>query len=366
MEIVRKKTRVIRIGNVSIGGDNPILVQTMTSIPAHDIGKTIAQIKKLEETGAEIIRVAVPDKKAAFSLGKIKKQMKVPLVADIHYDYKLAIESINQGADKIRINPGNIGGPERVRLIIGKARERNVPIRIGVNEGSLNIIKNNNSYYLLNPNRRAHQMVKELLQYIKIFESDNFFNLVLSLKSSDILTTVSAYKMISNLRDYPLHIGITEAGGLVAGSVRSSIGIGMLLSEGIGDTIRVSLSAHPQEEIKVGREILKSLSLRKMGPYIISCPTCGRCNVDIIGTVNNAEKMIDKLTKLKPALKKTSIKVAIMGCVVNGPGEARDADIGIAGGKTWGILFKKGKAVKRIKEKQWLPALEKEILSIAR
>lgn len=361
MEINRKKTKQISVGSTAIGGDAPVCIQSMTSVSMSKFGALVSQIKKLEEAGAELIRVAVPDMKSALCLGRLKKKMKVPLIADIHYDYKLALESIKQGVDKIRINPGNIGGFDRVKLIIDSARQKNVPIRIGVNSGSLKILQQGDKFHKLDSKMRAHHMVKELIEYIKYFEKENYTNLILSLKSSDVLTTLSAYRMIANLRDYPLHLGITEAGDVMAGTVQSCIGIGTLLAEGIGDTIRVSLTADPVQEIKVAREIIKALGLRNLGPRIISCPTCGRCQVDIMNIVGKTGRMIEKMTKTNPKLNKSNMKIALMGCSVNGPGEARDADIGFAGGKKWGIFFKNGKQIKRLKSSNWLNLLEKEI-----
>ena len=337
----------------------------MTTLPVSDVKRTVRQICGLKDAGAELVRVAVPDIKSALFIKDIKKSVDIPVIADIHFDYRIAVEAIKNGADKIRINPGNIGGADRVKIIIESARKRNVPIRIGVNSGSLKALKEGDSFFALDSKMRAQAMVRELLEYIKIFERENYTNLVLSLKSSDVLTSILSYRMISNLRDYPLHLGITEAGDMVGGTVRSAIGIGTLLSEGIGDTIRISLSADPVEEIKVGKEILKSLNLRKLGPVMISCPTCGRCQVNIIDMVSKTGRLIEELTAKNAGLRKTNIKVAVMGCVVNGPGEARDADIGFAGGKNWGMLFKRGKKIKRIRPASWTRELKKELVKKA-
>ena len=334
MSYKRKMTREVRVGDVKIGGNNPISVQSMTNTDTRDVEKTVAQIKRLEEVGCDIVRVAVVDMDAAKSISKIKEQVNIPIIADIHFDYRLALEAIEQGVDGIRINPGNIGSIERVKAVVEKCKERDLKIRIGVNGGSLEkeLLKKYGS-------PTAEALVESAMGHIKILEDLDFHNIVISLKSSDIYTAVEAYELMSQKVDYPLHIGITEAGGVRAGTIKSSIGIGSLLLKGIGDTMRISLTGDPVEEVKVGKDILRSLNLLNDKIKIVSCPTCGRCNIDLINIANEVENKIQDLDK--------NMTVAIMGCVVNGPGEAREADIGIAGGKGQGILFKKGKLQKR-------------------
>ena len=350
--IKRHKTAKVRVGNIYIGGNAPVSVQSMTKTDTRDVKSTIAQIKRLEEEGCEIIRCAVPDMEAAQKLGQIKKRIKIPLVADIHFDWRLAIESINQGADKIRINPGNIGKQEYVEEIIKKAKKAKIAIRIGINAGSLKSLH----IRPLTVYQRAQIMVSSALDYIKMFETMDFGSIVISLKASDVPTTIESYKLMSQKSNYPLHLGVTEAGTKLSGAIQSSVGLGALLSEGIGDTIRVSLTDNPIEEVKVGYQILRTLGLRQRGAEIISCPTCGRCEIDII---NIAQEIEDKISLLK--LNKKPIKIAIMGCVVNGPGEAKESDIGIAGGKNSGLLFKKGKIIKKVKENELVKTLIEEI-----
>ncbi|MDO9464582.1 MAG: flavodoxin-dependent (E)-4-hydroxy-3-methylbut-2-enyl-diphosphate synthase [bacterium] len=341
----RRNTRPVKVGNIIIGGGAPISVQSMTKTDTGDIDATVRQISSLEKTGCEIIRVAVPDIKAAKCLGKIKKQINIPLVADIHFDYKLALEAIKQGVDKLRLNPGNISSQKHLSMIISAAAEKDIAIRIGVNAGS---IKKNPKSEIRNPKL----MVGECLKYLKIFEKRKFYNIIISLKSSDVLSTVEAYRQMASKCDYPFHLGITEAGPLPEGLIKSSVGLGILLSEGIGDTLRVSLTAPPEEEVKAGFQILQSLKLREYGPEIISCPTCGRCKIDVIKIVTKLKKQLEPI-----ALQLPSIKIAVMGCEVNGPGEAKEADIGIAGGKISGILFCKGKIVKRVKKEKLVQEL---------
>lgn len=343
----RKKTKVVKIGNIKIGGGNPVAVQSMANTDTRDVKSTIKQIKELEKAGCEIIRVAVPDEKAAKAIGEIKKGIKIPLVCDIHFDYKLALESINQGADKIRINPGNIGSTDKVKQVVLACKKRKIPIRIGVNVGSLKteIVKKYG--------RTPKGMAASALENIRILEGLNFRDIVISLKASDVLRTVEAYRMLSKKVNYPLHLGITEAGTPKSGIIKSSIGMGILLEEGIGDTLRVSLTENPVEEVRVAWEILKALNLRKRGPVLVSCPTCGRTEINLIKLANQVEKELLKIEK--------PIKVAVMGCVVNGPGEASEADIGIAGGKKAGVLFKKGKIIKTLPENKLLTELLKEI-----
>ena len=343
----RKKTKVVTVGDIKIGGDNPITVQSMTTTDTRDVNSTVNQIKGLEEVGCDIIRVAVPDMEAAQKLGDIKKQINIPLICDIHFDYRLALESIKQGVDGVRINPGNIGDIDRVKMVVEKCRERNLKIRIGVNGGSLE------KELLEKYGNTPKAIVESALNHVRILESLNFDNTVISLKSSDVFKTVEAYELMSKEVDYPLHVGITESGSVKRGTIKSSIGIGNLLMKGIGDTIRVSLTGDPKEEIFVGKEILRSLDLLNDNIKIVSCPTCGRCNIDLINIVNEVEQKISKMDK--------NITVAIMGCAVNGPGEAREADIGIAGGKGEALLFKKGEIVKKLKGNNLVDQLIDEI-----
>lgn len=374
--ITRIKTHKIRVGNIFIGGSSPISVQSMTKTDTHDIKATVNQIKRLERAGCEIVRLAVPDMAAAKTLGRIKKKTDIPLVADIHFDYRLAIEAIAQGVDKIRINPGNIGSRERVEAIAKAARSARIPIRIGVNAGSLKLpLPERKERTNLDQGDISHsegmskakKMVSSALQYVKILEKQDFHQIVISLKASDVPTTIQAYRLISEKTDYPLHLGITEAGSEFSGTIKSALGMGVLLSEGIGDTIRVSLTASPEEEVRVGYEILKALNLRSFGPEVISCPTCSRCQIDLIKITNRVEKKLESLFPQKSVIAGVQpsrfypLKVAIMGCVVNGPGEAREADVGIAGGKGVGLLFRRGKIIKKVKEEEMINVLIKEI-----
>ena len=333
--IKRKKTREINVGDVKIGADNPIVVQSMTNTPTHDVEKTINQIEMLTEAGCEIVRVSVPDEKSAKALKKIKDIIKIPVIADIHFGYKLAILAIENGADGIRINPGNIGNIGRIKKIVDCAKKHSVAIRVGVNSGSIKheIIKKFGG-----PTINA--LVESCMENVKILENLGFYSIKISLKSSDVLTTVEAYKKISEIFDYPLHIGITEAGTLKSGTIKSSVGLGILLYQGIGDTIRVSLSADPIEEVYVAYKILDALGLRKRGIEIISCPTCARTEINVTELAEKLEKKFQNVKK--------SIKIAVMGCVVNGPGEAKEADIGIAGSKKYGVIFKQGEIVKKV------------------
>ena len=348
MSYNRRISREVSVGNVKIGGNNPISVQSMTTTDTRDANSTIAQIKKLEAVGCDIVRVAVPDMEAAKSIGKIKAEVNIPVIADIHFDYRLALEAIEQGVDGVRINPGNIGSIEKVKAVVEKCKERNLKIRIVVNGGSL-------EKELLEKYGSAtpEALVESALGHVKILEDLDFHNIVISLKSSDIYKTLDAYEIISKKVDYPLHIGITESGSVKKGTIKSSIGVGALLLKGIGDTLRISLTGDPTEEIIVGKEILRSLDLLNDKIKVVSCPTCGRCNIDLINTVNEVEKKISDIEK--------NITVAIMGCAVNGPGEARDADIGIAGGKGEGLLFKKGEIVRKIKGDRLVEELLEEI-----
>lgn len=345
-----RKTREIKIGNLYIGGENPIIIQSMTNTPTEDVEKTVAQIKELEKAGCELVRVTVNTEKAAEAIKEIKKQINIPLVADIHFDYKLALKAMENGIDKLRINPGNIGDDEKVRLVVEKAKELNVPIRIGVNSGSV-------EKKILEKYGRvtADGMVESAMYHVNLLEKYGFNNIIISLKASNVKMMVDAYKKISELVDYPLHLGVTEAGTEFQGTVKSSIGIGSLLVDGIGNTIRVSLTENPVEEIKVAKEILKVLGLRE-GVEIVSCPTCGRTQIDLIGLAKKVEKEFGNIEK--------NIKIAVMGCVVNGPGEAKEADIGVAGGKGEGLLFKKGEIVKKVKEEEIIPELRKMLEEI--
>ncbi len=352
--IRRKNTIKIRIGNEFIGGDAPITVQSMTNTDTRDIYKTVEQIKRLEDAGCDIVRVAVPNNEAAFALKHIKKEAKIPVVADIHFDYRLAISSMENGADKIRLNPGNIGGEERIHQVVEVAKSMDIPIRIGVNSGSVekDIIS---KYGGITP----EGMVESALRHAEILEKYKFHNIVISIKASNVPMTVEAYKLISQKSHYPLHIGVTEAGTVFSGTIKSAVALGYLLAEGIGDTLRISLTGDPVEEVKVGKEILKALEIEKEGIEIISCPTCGRCCINLIPIVNDIEEKIKNSEKLKYI--KKNIKIAVMGCVVNGPGEAKEADIGIAGGKGEALLFKKGKIIRKIPQEKIIDKLMEEI-----
>lgn len=344
----RRKSRRIFIGNIPIGDGAPVSVQSMTNTDTRDVFSTVGQIKRLEDAGCEIVRLAIPDEMAADALYRIKKEVSAPLIADIHFDYRLAIAALKAGADALRINPGNIGDRDKLEKVISEARPRDIPIRIGVNSGSLQ--KDILEKYR-HPTPEA--MVESALEYIRLFEEMDFNNIKISMKSSNVLSTISAYKILSDKTDYPFHLGVTEAGTLISGSVKNAIGIGILLYEGIGDTMRVSLSRDPVEEVKVAYEILRALDLRSRGPEIISCPTCGRTEIDLFSIVETVEKGLQGIT--------ASPKVAVMGCVVNGPGEAREADIGIAGGRGQGVLFKKGEVVGKIPERELAEVLIREV-----
>ena len=347
--MTRERTKVVQIGNVKIGGGNPIAIQSMTNTKTEDVDATVAQIHALEKAGCEIIRCAVPTIEAAEALGKIKKQIHIPLVADIHFDYRLAIAAIENGADKIRINPGNIGDASRVQAVVEKAKEHGIPIRVGVNSGSLekNLVEKYGGV-------TAEGLVESAMDKVHMIEEMGYDNLVVSIKSSDVLMCVKAHELIADQCKYPLHVGITESGTLLAGNIKSSIGLGLILHQGIGDTIRVSLTGDPTEEIKSAKLILKTLGLRKGGIEVVSCPTCGRTKIDLIGLANQVEQMVADIP--------LDVKVAVMGCVVNGPGEAKEADIGIAGGIGEGLLIKKGEIVKKVKEDELLETLRWELL----
>lgn len=344
----RVKTKKIKIGNIYVGGNSRISVQSMTNTDTRDVKSTINQIKQLEKAGCDIVRCAVLDEEACDAIKHIVKEINIPLVADIHFDYRLALKCIDNGISALRINPGNIGSMDRVNAVAKKALESNIPIRIGVNSGSLDkdIL---NKYKKVCP----EALVESALQHVHILEDANFDNIVISIKSSNVMDMIESYKLISNKVSYPLHLGVTEAGTPYRGIIKSSVGIGSLLSQGIGDTIRVSLTGDPVEEIKAGREILKSLGLLKEGIEFISCPTCGRTQINLINIANEVEKKLESVNK--------NIKVAVMGCVVNGPGEAREADIGIAGGKGFGLIFKKGEIIKKLPESELVSGLMEEI-----
>jgi (E)-4-hydroxy-3-methylbut-2-enyl-diphosphate synthase len=346
--IQRKATRQIRVGNVPVGGRAPIAVQSMTNTPTPDVGATVAQIRRLEAAGCDIVRVAVPDGAAAAALTRIKEQARIPVIADIHFDYRLAIAAARSGADGLRINPGNIGGMKKVKAVVDCARDCGIPIRIGVNAGSLekDILKKYNGV-------TAAGMVESALRHIEMLRSLDFHEIKVSLKASDVPRTVAAYRLLASRTDLPLHLGVTEAGTLFSGLVKSALGIGMLLAEGIGDTLRVSLTRDPVEEVRAAFEILRALDIRHRGPEIIACPTCGRTRIDLFGIVERVERALSGVT--------TPIKIAIMGCVVNGPGEAREADIGVAGGEGVGVLFRKGRVVKKFPEGRLVEVLLEEV-----
>ena len=349
--IKRKKTRQISVGGVKVGGMAPIAVQSMTNTFTCDIEATVAQIRRLEEAGCEIVRVAVPDMESARAISSIKKQISIPLIADIHFDYRLAVASAKAGADGLRLNPGNIGGKVKVKKVVDCAKEHKVPVRIGVNAGSLekDLLK---KYGGATP----AAMVESAMRNVDILRSLDFHEIKVSIKASDVFRTVEAYRLISRKTDLPLHVGVTEAGALFPGIVKSALGIGMLLAEGIGDTIRVSLTRDPVEEVRAGYEILKALEIRKRGPEIISCPTCGRCNINLFEIVERVEEAL--------LSNPVHVKLAIMGCVVNGPGEAKEADIGVAGGDGTGILFKKGKVMKKFPQEMLVEVLLGEVAKI--
>ncbi len=348
---MRKETKAIKIGDKTIGGGNPILIQSMTNTKTEDIKGTTEQILKLEAAGCDIIRCAVPTMEAALAIKEIKKGIHIPLVADIHFDYRLAIAAIENGADKVRINPGNIGGYEKLKAVVDAAKLRNIPVRVGVNSGSLEkeLVE---KYGGVTP----EGLVESALDKVKAIEDMGYDNLVISIKSSDVLMCVKAHEMIADKTKYPLHVGITESGTLLSGNIKSAVGLGIMLYEGIGDTIRVSLTGDPAEEVKSAKLILRTLGLRKGGVELVSCPTCGRTQIDLIGLAEQVEDMIQEFDM--------DIKVAVMGCAVNGPGEAKEADIGIAGGRGEGILIKKGQVIRKVPEDKLLEALREELLAM--
>ncbi|MCI8484054.1 MAG: flavodoxin-dependent (E)-4-hydroxy-3-methylbut-2-enyl-diphosphate synthase [Lachnospiraceae bacterium] len=348
-QIIRKKTREIKIGSQVIGSPNPIRIQSMTNTQTEDVKSTICQIQQLTDAGCEIIRCAVPTMEAAEALAEIKKGITIPLVADIHFDYRLAIAAMEHGADKIRINPGNIGSREKIQAVINVAKERKIPIRVGVNSGSLEkeLVEKYQGV-------TAEGLVESAMDKVHMIEEMGYDNLVISIKSSDVLMCVHAHTLIAEQTDYPLHVGITESGTITSGNIKSAIGLGLILSQGIGDTIRVSLTGDPIEEIKSAKMILRTLGLRKEGIEVVSCPTCGRTQIDLIGLANQVEDMVRDIP--------LNLKVAVMGCVVNGPGEAKEADIGIAGGVGEGLIIKHGEIYKKVKEEELLEALRYELL----
>lgn len=342
-------SRVISIGDQVIGGGNPILIQSMTNTKTENVQETVRQIQELERAGCEIIRCAVPNMEAAKAISQIKRQISIPLVADIHFDFRLAIAAIENGADKIRINPGNIGGRERLQSVVDAAKERGIPIRVGVNSGSLekHLVERYGGV-------TAEGLAQSALDKVRMIEQMGYENLVISIKSSDVPMCVRAHELLAPRTDYPLHIGITESGTLLAGNIKSAVGLGILLHQGIGDTIRVSLTGDPVEEIRSARLILRTLGLRRTGIEVVSCPTCGRTQIDLIGLANQVEKMVEDIP--------LNLKVAVMGCAVNGPGEAKEADIGIAGGVCEGLLIKKGKIIRKLPEEELVSALREELL----
>jgi (E)-4-hydroxy-3-methylbut-2-enyl-diphosphate synthase len=346
--IQRRVSRQIRVGSVAVGGTATISVQSMTNTPTEDAAATVAQIRRLEAAGCDIVRVAVPDLAAARAIAVIKAQVRIPVIADVHFDSRLAIAAANSGADGLRINPGNIGGPKKVRAVVDCAKDRGIPIRIGVNSGSLekDLLKKYNG-------ATPEGMVASAMRHIELLRRHDFHDIKVSLKASDVRRTVAAYRQLATLTELPLHLGVTEAGTLFSGLVKSALGIGTLLAEGIGDTLRVSLTRDPVEEVRAGYEILAALDIRRRGPEIIACPTCGRTRIDLFGIVERVEKALATST--------APIKIAVMGCVVNGPGEAREADIGIAGGDGRGALFRKGKVIRTVPEEQLVEALLEEV-----
>ena len=348
----RMHTREVRIGDRAIGGNNPILIQSMCNTKTDDVNATIAQIRRLEDEGCDIVRVAVPDMPAAEAISEIKQGIHIPLVADIHFDYRLAIRAVENGADKIRINPGNIGGSERLRAVVEACALRNVPIRVGVNSGSLekDVLAAHGGHVT------AEGLVESALNNCRLIEDMGYSNLVISIKSSDVLMCVRAHELIKERTDHPIHVGITEAGTLFSGTVKSSVGLGIILYQGIGDTVRVSLTGDVTEEVRAAREILKTLGLRKGGIEVVSCPTCGRTKIDLIGLAEKVNKLVSE-----PKYRDLDMKVACMGCVVNGPGEGREAELGICGGKGEGLIMKRGEILRKVKEEELLTEFEKEL-----
>lgn len=349
--IARRTTRQIRLGTVDIGGDAPISVQSMTNTETSDVAATVRQIQQLERAGCELIRVAVPDMEAARAITAIRGQITIPLIADIHFDSRLAVAAMEHGAQGIRINPGNLGGPEKLARVVTAAKMHRVPIRVGVNSGSIE--KELLKQYGYPCPEQPDALIASALNNVRLLEQHGFFDIKISIKSSDTLTTIAGYRRLAEQTDYPLHLGVTEAGGLIPGTVKSSVALGILLAEGIGDTFRISLTRDPVEEIRVGFELLRSLRIRERGPELISCPTCGRTRIDLFSLAEHVEQHLQTM--------RSNLKVAVMGCVVNGPGEAREADIGIAGGHGVGIIFKKGEIYKKVAEAELLPVFLAEL-----
>ncbi|WP_420841239.1 flavodoxin-dependent (E)-4-hydroxy-3-methylbut-2-enyl-diphosphate synthase [Evansella clarkii] len=351
--IHRKNTRPVKVGPITIGGSDEVIIQSMTMTKTHDVEATVAEIKRLEEAGCQIVRVACPDMRAAEAIPEIKKRINIPLVVDIHFDYKLALKAIEGGADKIRLNPGNIGRREKVEAVVKAAKEKGIPIRIGVNAGSLEKrILDKYGY------PTADGMVESALHHIKILEDLDFHDIIVSMKASDVRLAIEAYEKASKTFDYPLHLGITESGTLFSGTIKSAAGLGILLNQGIGSTVRISLSADPVEEVKVAKELLKSFGLAANAATLVSCPTCGRIEIDLISIANEVEEYIQKIN--------APIKVSVLGCAVNGPGEAKEADIGIAGARGEGLLFRKGKTIRKVPEAEMVEELKKEIDKLAK
>jgi len=349
--ITRKKTKQIILGGVPIGGMAPVVVQSMTNTDTRDVAATVDQIHRLEKAGCEIVRVAVLDKEAAQAISAIREKITIPLIADIHFDYRLAVASMENGAQGIRINPGNLGGAEKLAMVVDAAKQHRVPIRVGVNSGSIekDLLKEHG--YPTADNPKA--LIESALRNVRLLEKQGFYEMKISIKSSDTLTTINGYKLLSDLTDYPLHLGVTEAGGLIAGTVKSSVALGALLLDGIGDTFRISLTRDPVEEVRVGYELLRSLKIRERGPELISCPTCGRTRIDLFSLAEKVEAFLQTM--------ESPLKVAVMGCPVNGPGEAKEADIGVAGGEGHGIIFKKGQLIKKVPEKDLLEVFLAEL-----
>lgn len=350
--IKRRQSRVVRIGSLQVGGDNPVVVQSMCSTDTRNVDATVSQIRVLQEAGCELIRVAVLDEVAALAIADIKRQISIPLIADIHFDYRLALNSIDSGADGLRINPGNIGERSKVETLVRRCQERGIPIRIGVNAGSLD-----KSILRKHGEASAAAMVESGLEHVRILEDLDFRDIKISLKASDVMTTVEAYRLMADAVDYPLHLGITEAGTKDRGLIKSALGIGMLLAEGIGDTVRVSLTADPVEEVWAAYEILRDLGLRRRGVELVSCPTCGRCEIDLISAAEEIDAYVRNIV--------APLKIAVMGCVVNGPGEARDADAGLAGGRDQALIFRRGEIIGKVPQSEMISALKREIDALA-
>ncbi len=352
--IIRKHTRRIAVGDFAIGGGSPVSVQSMTNTDTKDIAATVAQIHRLEKAGCDIVRVAILDRAAAQCVAAIRSEITIPLIADIHFDHRLAVAAMERGAQGIRINPGNLGGAEKLRRVVDAAKQHRVPIRVGVNSGSIEKDLLQAHGYPTPEQPRA--LIESALRNVRLLEKQGFHEIKISIKSSDVMTTVQGYRQLAGLTDYPLHLGVTEAGGLIAGAVKSSVALGMLLAEGIGDTFRISLTRDPVEEIRVGFELLRALKIRQRGPELISCPTCGRTKIDLFSLAEKVENYVQTMT--------APIKVAVMGCVVNGPGEAKEADLGVSGGNGMGIIFKKGEIYKKVAEEELLDAFLAELKKI--